>query len=131
MHLINVHTLELESFSEGNIPRYCILSHRWSDDEVTFKEFRKGTKRSGEGYRKIVEFCKFVKHMDLHWDCDKENLVERRVHYGWVDTCKRSSESIKTILTTCEGCIDKRSSAELSEAINSVEQGLRTYSVHR
>jgi hypothetical protein len=90
MYLINVHTLELEPFSTGNIPRYCILSHRWGDDEVTFKEFRKGTKRSGEGYRKIVEFCKFVKHMDVHWDRDREKLRERRVHYAWVDTCKGS-----------------------------------------
>lgn len=88
MYLINVHTFELELFSAGNVPKYCILSHRWGDDEVTFKEFRKGTKRSGEGYRKIVEFCKMVKILNMHWNREEGKLTERRIHYVWVDTCK-------------------------------------------
>lgn len=99
MRLINVETLELEEFFEQNIPPYWILSHRWGAEEVSYKQFRKGLNKESAGYRKITEFCNFVKsgHDLFHW---------KTVEYAWIDTC----------------CIDKRSSSELSEAINSMYQ---------
>ena len=103
MRLLNVHTLDFQEFIEQNIPNYCILSHRWGEKEVSYKDYRKGRNLDGPGYRKIVDFCRFVK--------DRRAEVVRRemqpfeaVEWVWVDTC----------------CIDKRSSAELSEAINSM-----------
>lgn len=117
MRLINVHTLEFREFLDGRIPRYCILSHRWGDDEVTYKEFRKGLRKDSAGYRKIADFCKFVRHTSIldmgtlkrEAFLDPELLdystpVLIQIDWIWVDTC----------------CIDKRSSAELSEAINSM-----------
>ncbi|KAL8684532.1 MAG: hypothetical protein Q9218_008249, partial [Villophora microphyllina] len=56
------------------------------------------------GYRKIKKFCAIAatfQSKSCSWLCEGE---PPRVKYGWVDTC----------------CIDKKSSAELSEAINSM-----------
>jgi Heterokaryon incompatibility protein (HET) len=74
------------------IPPYAILSHTWGADseEVTFKDLMEGTGRNKAGYNKI-EFCK------------KQAASDGLQHF-WVDTC----------------CIDKSSSAELTEAINSM-----------
>jgi hypothetical protein len=74
----------------NNIPEYVILSHTWGDGEVTFGDFDKPYARDMPGFRKIVDFCTLAIRDGYEW--------------GWVDTC----------------CIDKRSSAELSEAINSM-----------
>ncbi|KAI1268283.1 HET-domain-containing protein [Xylariaceae sp. FL1019] len=74
----------------GEAPPYAILSHTWDEEEVTFKEMLKGRGREKKGYRKIQLTCDQAADDDLGW--------------AWVDTC----------------CIDKRSSAELSEAINSM-----------
>lgn len=92
MRLVDTHSLKLVEFTEDKTPygRYAVLSHRWSDDEVTFKEFRKGLNKDSIGHRKIVAACEYAK--------------AQRHAYIWIDTC----------------CIDKRSSAELSEAINSM-----------
>ncbi|KAE9379683.1 HET-domain-containing protein, partial [Stipitochalara longipes BDJ] len=71
---------------------YAILSHRWGKDteEVTYRDLIDGTGKNKVGYKKI-RFCGEQARRD-GW------------HYFWVDTC----------------CIDKSSSAELSEAINSM-----------
>ncbi|KAF2801249.1 uncharacterized protein BDZ99DRAFT_403752 [Mytilinidion resinicola] len=82
----------LTKFGPNDIPPYAILSHTWEADnqELTFQEMMTGTGRSKAGYRKI-QFC---------GDQAKKDGLE----YFWVDSC----------------CIDKTSSAELSEAINSM-----------
>ena len=82
----------LIEFIGDRIPRYAILSHTWEADgeEVTFKDLMKGTGKSKAGYQKI-RFC-------------GEQAVTDNLQYFWVDTC----------------CINKSSSAELSEAINSM-----------
>lgn len=93
MYLINTSTLCLERFDDGvYLPSYAILSHTWGDSEVTFEDYclRGDSLREGHGIRKIRMTC--------------AQAVEDGLAYAWVDTC----------------CIDKRSSAELSEAINSM-----------
>lgn len=91
MRLINVNTMELEEFFDQEIPPYAILSHRWEKDEVTFQLYATSESRQKKaGYGKIKGFCRVVR--------------EDGIHYAWVDTC----------------CIDKTSSSELSEAINSM-----------
>ena len=90
MRLLQTKTREFVEFFDSQIPRYAILSHRWGKDEVTFKEMRKGTAPKGAGMAKIENFCLLA--------------AERGNEWAWIDTC----------------CIDKRSSAELSEAINSM-----------
>jgi hypothetical protein len=98
MRLINVSTLRLETFNnETTIPPYAILSHTWSDSEVTFHDFsslvtskRRGHILSSAGYYKIAKTC--------------EQALSEGLAYAWVDTC----------------CIDQKSSAELTESINSM-----------
>jgi hypothetical protein len=57
MWLLNNITLELKEFFDKNIPRYAILSHTWSDDEVTFEELQVGLGRNKKGYKKIELCC--------------------------------------------------------------------------
>ncbi|KAJ0364047.1 hypothetical protein COL26b_012680 [Colletotrichum chrysophilum] len=100
MWLINTRTLKLEEFFDAAIPDYAILSHTWGSDEVSFQEFKSLDATSGDpadliikdraGYPKIIKAC--------------GKALEYRLRYVWVDTC----------------CIDKTSSAELSESINSM-----------
>ena len=91
MRLINRYTLQLQEFQEPP-KQYAILSHRWGSDEITYKDFVKGRNTESAGHQKVLKFCDFVRR----W--------QRSIEWVWVDTC----------------CIDKRSSAELSEAVNSM-----------
>ena len=98
MRLINASTIRLETFNnESTIPPYAILSHTWGDSEVTFHDFsslvtskRRGHILSSAGYYKIAKTC--------------EQALSDGLAYVWVDTCS----------------IDKNSSSELSESINSM-----------
>jgi len=91
------HTKVLE-FADDETTEYAILSHRWIAQEVDYNEMVKLAKmveerdeiRQRDGYRKILQSCEQAQKDGYGW--------------LWVDTC----------------CIDKRSSAELSEAINSM-----------
>ena len=71
MRLLNIYSLKLEEFTEKDVPEYCILSHRWGKDEVSYKEYRKETKKDGAGYRKIFDFCAFMRirrqQFELRW----------------------------------------------------------------
>jgi len=82
----------LIEFIGDKIPRYAILSHTWGADgeEVTYEDLTRGAGKSKAGYQKIRL-------------CGKQAATDG-LQYFWVDTC----------------CIDKSSSAELSEAINSM-----------
>ncbi|KAH7152889.1 heterokaryon incompatibility protein-domain-containing protein [Dactylonectria macrodidyma] len=95
MRLINVHTFKFEEFFDNAIPEYAIISHTWGDaedEEVSHEEFlqQQPATKNKAGYLKIQKAC--------------HEARERRFDYVWIDTC----------------CIDKTSSAELSEAINSM-----------
>ena len=98
MRLINVDTLEMKEFT-GKRPAYVILSHCWGDDEIKYKDYVKGRNTESAGYRKVRAFCKFVKS-----EFRIRYTARAAMEWMWIDTC----------------CIDKRSSAELSEAINSM-----------
>lgn len=114
MRLINTTTLELVEF-QGQVPSYAILSHTWGEDEACLQDW-KNTQTKGVlqiaystllprnsslpppiiqedppvGYWKILEACVRARSDDFDWI--------------WADTTN----------------IDKTSSSELSEAINSM-----------
>jgi hypothetical protein len=93
MWLINTSTITLERANPDDLSSkpYAILSHTWGTEEVTFEDMINQSQDKGTlGYTKIENTCRLAK--------------ERGLAYAWVDTC----------------CIDKRSSAELAEAINSM-----------
>jgi hypothetical protein len=86
-------TFSLVEFTGNDtIPPYAILSHTWGgkNDEVTYKDMIDDTGIEKPGYRKLGF-------------CGKQAAKDGLDHF-WIDTC----------------CIDKSSSAELSEAINSM-----------
>lgn len=72
------------------IPPYAILSHRWTFEEVTIADIEHGTGRTKSGFVK-VRFC-------------EQQAAKDGLQYFWIDSC----------------CIDQKSSAEVSEAINSM-----------
>jgi hypothetical protein len=90
MRLLHADTIGLQEFPENEIPPYAILSHTWEKDEVSFQDMQEGDPTGKEGYIKIKYAC--------------EQALSQKLEYVWVDTC----------------CIDKRSSSELSEVINSM-----------
>jgi hypothetical protein len=90
MRLLNTDTLEIHQFFGITTPSYAILSHRWEADEVSFQDVRDRQNLNAYGWAKVNRCCA---------------LAKRNGHlYVWIDTC----------------CIDKTSSAELNEAINSM-----------
>ncbi len=90
MHLLNTTTRKLEEFGGNKIPLYAILSHTWGENEITFQDIEGADAEQKPGYEKIRNTCSMA--------------AAAGFDYVWIDTC----------------CIDKASSAELSEAINSM-----------
>ena len=91
---------EVVEFRDDEATEYVTLSHRWvNPTEVDYEEMvnlaKMDTQERDEirgrlGYKKILETCHQANKDGYEW--------------VWIDTC----------------CIDKRSSAELSEAVNSM-----------
>ncbi|KAI0877523.1 heterokaryon incompatibility protein-domain-containing protein [Hypoxylon argillaceum] len=96
MRLLNAHTREIHNFpSLDGINEFAILSHTWGLEEVTLQDWQSLSTAElalKEGYRKIDYCCK--------------QAIQDGYEWMWIDTC----------------CIDKSSSAELSETINSMFQ---------
>lgn len=115
MRLIDCKTLQLEEFYDSEIPPYAILPHTWEkSQEVSYQEFQAlspptrslrssqhaiYTIKARRGYDKIVQSARLALANDLA--------------FVWADTC----------------CINKTSSAELSEAVNSMYQWYTNASV--
>jgi hypothetical protein len=66
------------------------ISHTWEAGEVSLQELHSPSVKKIASYAKLLNFCRQGSKNGFRW--------------GWADTC----------------CIDKTSSAELSEAINSM-----------
>ncbi|KAK1464743.1 hypothetical protein CMEL01_12098 [Colletotrichum melonis] len=79
-------------YEGDNAPDFAILSHTWGAEEVTLQDVHDAQKDITlmAGYPKITGACRLAQSQGYD--------------YIWIDTC----------------CIDKTSSAELSEAINSM-----------
>jgi acetoin utilization deacetylase AcuC-like enzyme len=94
MWLINTSTYKLGEFHDERQVEYANLSHQWEYEEVLFREMISLNAltqiRSKKGFHKIQKCC--------------QQASSEGLKYAWVDTCS----------------IDKRSSAELQEAIKSM-----------
>lgn len=85
MRLLNVHTLEIETFKEAAVPPFAIASHRWSADETSFGEVS-GRNLNSQGADKIKILCNFViKHPLPHPTRHDASLP---IRWLWVDTCE-------------------------------------------
>lgn len=90
MRLLHTTNIEIHEFFDVQTPPYAILSHTWGTDEITFQDIKSRNFHRNDGLLKVRESCRIARENGLTWI--------------WIDTC----------------CIDKTSSAELSEAINSM-----------
>jgi hypothetical protein len=90
MRLLHTKKIELQEFGPREVPNYAILSHTWEEEEVTLQDIKTNEAMEPTRLRKSL----------------KGMLVAAAdgFDYIWIDTC----------------CIDKTSSAELSEALNSM-----------
>ncbi|KAL8771265.1 MAG: hypothetical protein Q9209_003170 [Squamulea sp. 1 TL-2023] len=90
----------LEEVWDEDEREYAILSHRWAEEEVSFKDMQNiEVAAKKKGFSKIAKSCGFA--------------LKDNYSHVWVDTC----------------CINKESSAELSEAINSMYRWYQSSSV--
>ena len=85
----------MREFYAESTPPYAILSHTWDDGEVLFRDIQNSTCELKAGIGKVLGCCTMAARHGFEW--------------VWIDTC----------------CIDKSSSAELTEAINSMFQWYR------
>ncbi|OJD12835.1 hypothetical protein AJ78_06637 [Emergomyces pasteurianus Ep9510] len=99
MRLLNTKTLQLEEFADDSIPPYAILSHRWQAQEVVLRDLEGSPAFTEPRFKKLSDTC--------------AQALRDSLGYIWVDTC----------------CIDKSSSAELSESINSMYEWYRCAAV--
>ncbi|KAI8946254.1 heterokaryon incompatibility protein-domain-containing protein [Xylaria longipes] len=91
MRLIQARSLKFRDFNESDLPEYAILSHTWDpEEEVSLQDMSSPYLPTKKGYTKITETCRLA--------------LNHGIEFVWVDTC----------------CIDKTSSAELTESINSM-----------
>ncbi|PIL25391.1 hypothetical protein GSI_13281 [Ganoderma sinense ZZ0214-1] len=132
MRLIDLVTGDFAEFNDpSKTPAYAILSHRWALDEQTYQVLREIQERCKENCRSAAEapppnipssssrrdsstrpLCPAAPQSIWHSDSGLSDKVRgsceaaRRdgFHYLWIDSC----------------CIDKTSSSELSESINSM-----------
>lgn len=126
MRLLGTSTLEFVSFHEDVVPPYAILSHTWGAQEVTYQEMaflQKLERLPAELRKDRLYVASLMAAAGLDFSDANEDAIRRRrgfekieetavvarsrgLEYFWLDTC----------------CIDKTSSAELQEAINSMYQ---------
>lgn len=98
MRLLHTAIYTLEEFVGDSIPKYAILSHTWEGKEVSLRDmeqpdaFQNLQNPPNPAWEKIKNAC--------------GKAQQEGLQYIWIDTC----------------CIDKSSSAELQEAINSMFQ---------
>jgi hypothetical protein len=99
MRLLHSTEWRFKDFFDSSTPPYAILSHRWSSDEVSYQELQLAIKlRTATGPIRLPGLG-FSKIEACRRGASKDSL-----QWTWIDTC----------------CINKESSAELSEAINSM-----------
>jgi len=84
------YALRLKYFSSSEDVDYAILSHTWGEEEILLADITYRVAENNKGYEKVIGAMRQARESDLD--------------YIWIDTC----------------CIDKTSSVELSEAINSM-----------
>lgn len=102
MRLLNTITLEFREFYGPETVKYAILSHTWAEDEeISYRDFLdlNPAWTTKSGFKKVQGACTIARVDGVEWI--------------WIDT----------------NCIDKTSSAELSEAINSMYAWYRAATV--
>jgi hypothetical protein len=136
MRLINTGTFEFEEFM-GAVPKYAILSHTWTEGEVTLQDWERA--RNSEAW--LVKGAKALwsngrtdakRQLPIYHSPPADHSLfedsvgafnQQRPRYGYwkiLKACFQARTDGLGYLWCDTNCIDKTSSAELSEAINSM-----------
>lgn len=146
MRLIDVDTLGLRSFTDNDIPPYAILSHTWGSDEISYQELlwinrikvlsgsydepslsASTTTFSSQDEQSSLMLASMEMLLRGNWNpgmstgsITEEDLLNRPGYTKIIQAARQVQDlKLKWIwIDTC--CIDKSSSAELQEAINSM-----------
>ncbi|KAI1734939.1 heterokaryon incompatibility protein-domain-containing protein [Xylaria scruposa] len=140
MRFVNTTTLELEDHFQ-TIPQYAILSHTWGREEVTLQEWSEWLKPTTRG-QLLALLTKLEDEHPVDRNVREQRLFdEDRLLWGllgpleqigyWkiLKTCLEARKDGLDYLWVDTNCIDKTSSAELSEAINSMYAWYRNAAV--
>ncbi len=113
MRLLQTTKLVLIEVPEESAPKYAALSHTWGEEEVSFQDIQAMTNRQWS--RAVSHTVSAIKAKQGYTKLKQSAALaaEHGYAYIWIDTC----------------CIDKTSSAELSEAINSMYRWYQNASV--
>ncbi|KAF2469463.1 uncharacterized protein BDR25DRAFT_167585, partial [Lindgomyces ingoldianus] len=144
MRLIHVDTLELKLFNDSELPEYAILSHTWGNEEITLQDMLEIEKLK-QMSKILTDQAAFTNQTTLAFDphlmfpafqllfngeysnavqeafTNSERWFTGRSGYMKIVKCAEKAKSLGIPyiwVDTC--CIDKTSSAELQEAINSM-----------
>jgi hypothetical protein len=116
MRLINTQYLKLQEFYDTQVPPYAIVSHRWRDDELPFHDYSELLSVPYYQYLYGDPQEKLSKVNDPDSDCYIKRGGVRKI----ISACLRAFlDGIGHVWIDTVG-IDKSSSAELQEAINSM-----------
>ena len=135
MRLLNVYHYEFGEFHDKHIPPYGILSHTWGrpEDEASYEEFRqfqegrtkkvkrllqKGQSIKNPGLKKVLSFCEFIRRRKVFNFNAYRNMKPTAFEYN-SSIKEGESETLQWVWIDTV-CIDKSSSADVSEAINSM-----------
>ncbi|KAL8645125.1 MAG: hypothetical protein Q9226_007442 [Calogaya cf. arnoldii] len=117
MWLLNTSTLALHYVINPDVVRYAILSHTWGDEEISFQDM---TVESNWQAPSLADHVYAWGGQLVLWSSQKTRLKQKK-GYKKVERCCAEALAhgyewawVDTV------CIDKKSSAELSEAINSM-----------
>jgi hypothetical protein len=104
--LVDTSSLKLVTKHDANLPPYAILSHTWGSDsdELTMQDLERLNGKLGQLTGGIMSRAVTMKPGYAKLQASAALARSQGYEYIWIDTC----------------CIDKTSSAELSEAINSM-----------
>lgn len=106
MRLLDTQTLNFSEYLDSNVPRYAILSHRWGNREVTLQAFQEQRSKWDSVHQFRTRFQQLQDCEPGLWKIIRACQVaeSRGFRWIWIDVC----------------CVDKSSSVELSEAMNSM-----------
>jgi hypothetical protein len=144
MRLIDVRTIELQWFNDDQIPQYAILSHTWGADEVSYQElvWINRIKAFSASYDTpassvaslstqddpssvMMTAMEFMLRSSTSFATSlngvkEEDLLKRQGYSKIVNAAREAKDLGYSYLWVDTCCIDKSSSAELQEAINSM-----------
>ncbi|KAF2851723.1 hypothetical protein T440DRAFT_507139 [Plenodomus tracheiphilus IPT5] len=147
MRLINTKTLELQWFNDDATPEYAILSHTWGPDEITYQEliwinraralattqealasstasFKSQNDQNALMFAAIEMMIRGNSVSNLGSTAEEDLM--HRAGYNKITHAAREARSLGFNYIWCDVCcIDKSSSAELQEAINSMYRWYR------